>query len=263
MWQVFVIALREGLEAFLIVAIALAYLRRTGRAALSPAVYWGTAVAVAASAAAVVAFREAVQTPFWEGVLAFAAALMVATMVLYMLRAARHMRQEIAGRIDDAAQRPGMAAWASVFAFTLLMIAREGMETALLIASLMSQVEAMRMVSGALFGTAAAAALAWAWVRWGQRVNLAMFFQVTSIFLALFIVQLALYGFHEFTEAGALPLDNAYWHVATEAWSPDGEYGEWLSYALLILPLAWLAFGIVRGRSRPAAVRPRPEPNRA
>ena len=53
----------------------------------------------------------------------------------------------------------------------------------------------------------------------------------------LFVLQLTIYAFHEFSEAGALPLDNAYWHIATEPYGPDGEYGHWLSYALVLIPL--------------------------
>ena len=72
-------------------------------------------------------------------------------------------------------------------------------------------------------GITLAALLAWAWSRYGHRVNLALFFQVTSIFLLLFAVQLLVYSFHELTEAKVLPLDNQYWHDATEAYA-EGVY---------------------------------------
>ena len=65
------------------------------------------------------------------------------------------------------------------------------------------------MLAGALAGVALAALLAWAWARYGQRVNLRRFFQVTSLFLVLFTIQLVIYAFHEFSEAGAIPgIDN-------------------------------------------------------
>ena len=82
-----------------------------------------------------------------------------------------------------------------------------------------------------------AGALAALWGRYGHRVNLARFLQVTAVFLLLFVVQLAIYAFHELTEADILPLDNAYWHIATEPYGPEGEYGHWLSYALVAFPL--------------------------
>src|SRR4029077_11080949 len=89
--------------------------------------------------------------------------------------------------------------------------------------------------------------LAAAWVRYGHRVNLGLFFQVTSIFLILFVVQLLFYAFHEFTEANALPIDNAYWHLATEEWA-EGTYANLISVALILIPLAWLGYASLRTR---------------
>ena len=236
------VTLREGIEAFLIVAITLAYLRKTGRVALSPAVYWGTGVAVLLSVVAGYFFGQAENKPMWEGLLAVAAAAMVLTMVVYMLKAARRMRGDIAARVEAAVARPGAGAWIGVFAFVLVMIVREGMETALILSTLMFEQGSRNLLAGAALGVLLAATLAWAWSRYGQRVNLRRFFQVTSLFLVLFTVQLLIYAFHEFTEAGAIPgIDNAYWHVATEPYGPEGVYGEWLTYLMVLVPAAWLA----------------------
>lgn len=236
------VTLREGIEAFLIVAITLAYLRKTGRVALSPAVYWGTGVAVLLSVVAGYFFGQAENKPMWEGLLAIAAAAMVLTMVVYMLKAARRMRGDIAARVEAAVARPGAGAWIGVFAFVLVMIVREGMETALILSTLMFEQGSRNLLAGAALGVLLAATLAWAWSRYGQRVNLRRFFQVTSLFLVLFTVQLLIYAFHEFTEAGAIPgIDNAYWHVATEPYGPEGVYGEWLTYLMVLVPAAWLA----------------------
>jgi len=90
--------------------------------------------------------------------------------------------------------------------------------------------------------------LAWAWVRYGQLVNLALFFKVTSVFLVLFAFQLVIYSFHEATEANLLPLDNAYWHVATEPYGPEGQYGALLTYLLVLVPAAWLVFAALKTR---------------
>ena len=92
------VTLREGIEAFLIVAITLAYLRKSGRAALAPAVYWGTGTALVLSVVAGYWFGEAENKPLWEGILAAAAAVMVMSMVVYMLKAAKHLRSDIAAR---------------------------------------------------------------------------------------------------------------------------------------------------------------------
>lgn len=249
MFETLVIALREGIEAFLIVAITLAYLRKTGRAALAPAVYTGTGLALVLSVVAAVALRELVATPLYEGLLALLAAALVLTMMVYMRKAAKELSGDIRARVDAAAARTGLLSHLAIAGFTLLMIAREGMETALMIASLMGQTDATAMTVGALLGLLLAAALAWGWSRYGQRVDLGRFFQVTAIFLGLFVVQLALYAFHEFTEAGVLPLDNAYWHLATEPYAPEGEYGAWLSYGLVLVPLAWLAYTLWRDKA--------------
>ena len=249
MLETLVIALREGIEAFLIVAITLAYLRKTGRAALAPAVYVGTGLALVLSVVAAVLLREMVVTPLYEGILAVVAAVLVITMMVYMGKVARQFSGNIRDRIDDAAARTGIGARLAIAGFTLLMITREGMETAFMVASLMGQTDTTAMITGALLGVLLAAALAWAWARYGQRVNLARFFQVTAIFLGLFVLQLALYAFHEFTEAGVLPLDNAYWHLATEPYGPEGEYGAWLSYGLVLVPLGWLALTLWRDRN--------------
>ena len=72
-------------------------------------------------------------------------------------------------------------------------------------------------------------------------MNLGLFFQVTSIFLILFVLQLLLYAFHEFTEANALPIDNVYWHIATEEWA-EGTYANLISILLILIPLAWLGY---------------------
>ena len=248
MGQMLIVTLREGIEAFLIVAIAAAYLKKTGRAALLPAVWWGTGAAALASVVLGVFLAETVVVPFWEGVLACAAALLVVSMVMVMSRAARTLRGDIGARLETAARRPGAGAWTGVFVFVVLMITREGMEAVFITAALARNADSGAMVFGALAGVALAALLSLAWVRYGHRVDLGLFFQVTSIFLVLFSLQLLLYAFHEFTEANALPIDNAYWHIATEEWA-EGAYGRIITAGLVAVPLAWLAFAGWRGRS--------------
>jgi high-affinity iron transporter len=121
------------------------------------------------------------------------------------------------------------------------MITREGMETALLMGTLISQNSAASITGGAAVGVLCAAFVAWLWSRYGHRVNLALFFQVTAVFLAVFVVQLFIYGFHELMEAN-LFTGSEWWHDATEPYGPDGRYGRFLSYMLVVLPLGWLAF---------------------
>jgi high-affinity iron transporter len=253
MLQAFVICLREGLEAFLIVAISLAFLRKSGRHELVPAVRWAVLLSILVSIGAAVLFASAASQSLWEGVLALVAAVSVATLTIHMWRAARHMKRQIEGRLEASALKSGAAAFAGVFLFTLLMITREGMETALLMGTLLFQVQSVKVAAGAIGGTLAAATVAWCWSRYGHRVNLARFFQVTAIFLLLFVVQLLIYGFHELTEANVFPNSQAL-HWATEPYGPDGRYGQLLTYMLVLLPMGWLAFsslvsqGSVRAR---------------
>src|SRR5207249_1078222 len=145
-------------------------------------------------------------------------------------------------------RKSGRAAWLGVFLFVVLMVTREGMETAFITASLFRQTDTAHFALGAFGGLGLAAALAWAWVRYGQLVNLALFFKVTSVFLVLFAFQLVIYSFHEATEANLLPLDNAYWHVATEPYGPEGQYGALLTYLLVLVPAAWLVFAALKTR---------------
>jgi high-affinity iron transporter len=253
MLQMLVFTLREGIEAFLIVAIAATYLKKTGRAALLPAVWWATAAAVLLSTVLGVFLAEAAVQPIWEAALALVAAVLVISMVVYMLKHAKRLRGEMGVRLEAAALSPGTGAWIGVFLLVLVMITREGMEMAFIAATLARQAESVPLFWGALIGIALAATLAWAWSRYGHRVDLALFFQVTSIFLILFAAQLCVYAFHEATEANVLPIDNAYWHIATEPYGPEGEYGAMLTYALVLVPALWLAWSAWSGRGRASA----------
>jgi high-affinity iron transporter len=248
MFQAFVITLREGLEAFLIIAISLAYLRKTGRRELVPAIHWGIGVSILLSIGAGLLLAQARNQAFWEGVLAIVAAILVASLTVHMWRAGRHMKKDIEGKLAASSGRIGRGAFWGVFGFTLLMITREGMETAMLMNALLFQVKAMNIIGGALAGTLISAFIAYLWSRYGHRVNLARFFQVTAVFLLVFVVQLLIYGFHELAEAHVLPNSEAL-HWATEPYGPDGVYGQYLTYMLVALPLGWLALASLFGKA--------------
>jgi high-affinity iron transporter len=253
MLQAFVITLREGLEAFLIIAISLAYLKKTGRRALIPAVHLGIGLSVALSILAGFLFSRANNQALWEGILALVAGVLVASLTVHMWRAGKRMKREIESRLEASSVRVGRGAFLGVLGFTLLMITREGMETALLMNTLLFSVGAIDIIGGAVAGTLAAAFVAFLWSRYGHRVNLARFFQVTAVFLMVFVVQLFIYGFHELTEANIIAPLGA-WHDATEPYGPDGAYGQYLTYMLVVLPVGWLALSTLlapRAASRP------------
>jgi len=253
MLQAFVITLREGLEAFLIVAISLAYLRKSGRRELVPAVRLGIAFSVLISIGAAFLFQRAANHSLWEGVLAIVAAISVASLTVHMWRSSRRIKHDIEGHLHSSTLKTGTTAFVGVFLFTMLMITREGMETALLMGTLLFQIQSLKIIVGATIGTASAAFVAWLWSRYGHRVNLGLFFQVTAVFLAVFVVQLVIYGFHELTEANLFPGSEPL-HWATEPYGPDGIYGQYLSYALVVLPVVWLVVSSFLG--------PKPPPRR-
>jgi high-affinity iron transporter len=247
MFEAFVITLREGIEAFLIIAISLAYLRKTGRSELIPAIHWGIGTSILLSIGAGLLLAQARNQALWEGILAIVAAFLVASLTVHMWRAGRHMKKEIEGKLAASSGKTGASAFWGVFFFTLLMITREGMETAMLMNALLFQVKALNIVAGAVAGTVIAAFIAYLWSRYGHRVNLARFFQVTAVFLLVFVVQLLIYGFHELAEAHVLPNSEAL-HWATEPYGPDGAYGQYLTYLLVALPLGWLALSSLFGK---------------
>src|SRR5262245_27269204 len=127
MWEAFIITLREGLEAFLIVALSLAYLKKTGRRELVGAVYVGILVALALSGLGGYLLYNASNQEWLEGPLAIVAAVSVAFLVVHMWRAGRRMKGDIEETLSRSAVRAGAAAFLGVLFFTILMITREGM----------------------------------------------------------------------------------------------------------------------------------------
>ena len=103
MLQAFVITLREGLEAFLIVAISLAYLRKTGRPQLVSAVHWGIATALVVSAGAAYLFQQANNQALWEGILALTAAVLVASLIVHMWKHAKRIKKDIETHLESSA----------------------------------------------------------------------------------------------------------------------------------------------------------------
>ena len=254
----FIIILREGFESFLLVAVILSYLRKAELRRLSSAVYVAIVLALSASAGLGYVLRYGIDDSalkktlgatagFYvgqflgneslrEAILGAVAIVMVATLVIHMWRTGPKLRGKMQQRLSTVSSRTSrIAALAGVFFFTFLIITREGMETALMLL----QVRQPRLISGALLGLCAAGGMAWAWARFGHLINVKRFFQVTGIFLLLFMAQVAIYTFHEYAEAGLLPNSDAL-HAATEKFSPDGMYGKWFSLAMIAICAVWL-----------------------
>ncbi len=252
MFETFMITFREGLEGFLIIAITVAYLMKTGGQALLPSVRSACYLAVVSCAGlGIVMAKIGGLTPFWEGTLALTAAVLVITCTVHMLKMGKHMKREITGAIDKAVANPGNGAKLGIFLFVLLMIGREGLEASTMIASLAQSNDSVDLAAGGVLGLIVAGGVAWAWSKYGHRVNLGLFFQVTAVFMIIFSVQLVIYAFHEYTESVELYnlgiIDIAYWHEATEAYSPNGKIGSWISYSLVLVPLSFLAYSFLKG----------------
>ncbi|HKR66313.1 MAG TPA: FTR1 family protein [Thermoanaerobaculia bacterium] len=245
MLQALIIVFREGFESFLTVAIIFAYLKKTGRTWLRPAVWWGIGVSVIASAALGYELQR-VNQPLWEGILGMVAALLVATFVVHIWRVAPRMKKEMEAKIEQHAAKGTTAwAWLGMFGLTLLMITREGMETALLLI----QVPPGRFWLGCALGIAAAVLMSWFWAHFGHRINVKRFFQVTGLFLLLFTIQIAFHAIHEFSEAEILPNSEAI-HTATEPYSSDGRYSLWIMFGMVAICALWLATVTLVDRAR-------------
>ncbi len=236
MGQAFIIVLREGLEAFLIVAITMAYLRKTAQSHLVQAVTWGILASVAVSGLLGYGLwvTQGVNQPLWEGILGLVSGILIITLVIHMWRVAPRLKREMEEHLRKVTQKSTGTSAIGVFLFTLLMISREGMETALLL----FQIQEAQIVAGILLGIVAAAGVAFLWQQFGYRLNMKHFFQVTAVYLLLFTIQVFVQAFHELTETGFLP---EAWHEASEPFATNGIYGRWYATITVVGCGFWLA----------------------
>ncbi len=206
MFESLVITLREGVEAALIVGIVAGYLRKTGRSQLISFVYWGLAVAVAASCVAgFFVSRLRVTEDAYEGWLMLAGAVFVASVVIWMYKTAKGMRGEIEGKLAGIAQASdSSAAWGVSF-FVFLMVFREGIETVLFLAAVSLDTTALMNFIGGVIGLGLAVGLGVAFFKGSLKVNLRKFFNVTTVVLLVVALQLLVSGIHELSESGVLP----------------------------------------------------------
>jgi len=199
MLSTFVIALREGVEAALVIAIAVAYLRKIGRDDLLSAVYKAFGAAVFASFLVAWALsRVDMTTERYEGPMLLASAVFVLSMVLWMNHHAKGLKGEIETRLQQGSTSHA-SQW-GIFLFVFLMIFREGVEMVLMLAALglntsgvmQSLVTALGLGLAILFGVS--------FVRGTLRINLQSFFRMTTVILMVVALQLAITGLHELSE---------------------------------------------------------------
>ena len=204
MLQAFIITLREGVEAALIVGITLAYLAKIGRANLRKAVYAALGAAFVGSiGVAVVISRLNLDEDKFEGWVMLVAAFFVITMVIFMMKTGRKMKGEIEGKVGGLLA--GNNAWIGLFFFVFLMVLREGAETVLILSAVKLNSTELMSFLGTLLGVGAAIAFGVMFVKGTVRINLQKFFRVTTAILFLVAAQLVIAGLHELSESGVIP----------------------------------------------------------
>ena len=206
MFQSLVITLREGVEAALIVGIVLGWLKKTGRQSWSRLVAWGIAAAIVASlGAAYLVHRLEVGEDAYEGWLMLLGAVFVASMVAWMWRAGKRMKQEIETKLRDLSREASRPAAIGLFLFVFLMVFREGIETVLFLAVVSLRTTELLNLMGGLIGLGLAVALGIAFFKGSVKVDLRKFFSVTSLVLFVVAARLLVSGVHELSEAQVLP----------------------------------------------------------
>jgi len=200
------IALREGVEAALVVGIVLVYLNRTGRARLARAVWAGVAAAAVLSLGVSVALeRWKVNQEGFQGMLLLLAAGFVVTMVVWMNRVARQLKKQIEQRVETYAQQATLAAGLGLATFVFLMVLREGVELALIVRAVQLSSEGLGTWMGTALGLGVAVAVGWFFFQGTLRIPLGRFFAATSAILMIVAFQLALTGVHELSESMWIP----------------------------------------------------------
>jgi high-affinity iron transporter len=223
----FLVMLREGIEAALIVGIIASYLAQTGRGAWMPVVWLGVLLAIAAAllvgAALQLASAEFPQRAqeLFEAIVGLLAVVVLTSMVFWMRRMARSIRHELQSSIETAlsgSRRQGLALIGMVF----FAVAREGLESVFFLLAIFQQSTNALAPLGALLGILVAAAIGWGIFAGGIRLDLRRFFRWTGVFILLVaagILAASLRSLHEaglwnhlqttaFDISGVLPADS-------------------------------------------------------
>ncbi|MFD3556505.1 iron uptake transporter permease EfeU [Streptomyces goshikiensis] len=271
MFSNYLIGLREGLEASLVVCILVAYLVKTGRKDKLAPLWAGVGLAAAVSLGFGAALEFGTQELTFQaqeaigGSLSIIAVGLVTWMVFWMKRTARHLKTELHGKLDAALAMGTGALVTTAF----LAVGREGLETSLFVwRSVKAAGDGAAPLVGVLLGIASAIALGWLFYRGALKINLAKFFKWTGGMLVVVAAGVLAYGVHDLQEADFLPgLANKAFDVS-ESVPPDSWYGTllkgtfnfqpdptWLQvvvWVLYLVPTLFLFFAPQRP-GRPAA----------
>jgi high-affinity iron transporter len=252
----FLIGLREGLEASLVVVILIAYLVKSDRRHLLPRIWTGIAAAVAVSLAFGALLTWGPRSLTFEaqeaigGTLSIIAVGFVTWMVFWMARHARGLSGELRGKIDVAAE----AGRASLAVVAALAVGREGLETALFLwaatqAATSTGESSVSPLLGALLGIVTAVAMGYAFYKGVLKINLSKFFTWTGAILIVVAAGVLAYGFHDLQEAGILPGLNSLAFDVSGTIKPDSWLGTFLKGIFNFSPattwlelVAWVAY---------------------
>ena len=231
MIEAFVITLREGVEAALVVCLALGYLRKAGRSDLGRALWGGVILASVLSVAAAVAIKvSGFDTEgAVEGVVLLVSCALVSWLVYWMWRHGKAMKQETEAKLGKVS-----GSKVGVFLFAFLMVLREGAETVVMLFSVDFTSDSILAAAAAVAGLVVAIVLGAAFYKGTFRVDLKKFFSVTTAILILFAFQLLVAGLHEFAEAGLIPSGETYMRVV----GPLMKHSSLFVILVLVLPFA-------------------------
>ncbi|MFM7949128.1 MAG: iron uptake transporter permease EfeU [Actinomycetales bacterium] len=242
----FLIALREGLEAALIVGILVAYVVKTDRRFLLTPIWSGVGAALALSVAlgGFLGFTSSELSErgetFFAGTTSIVAVALVTWMVFWLKRTARALRDELQGKVEEAAVVGPLALAAAAF----FAVAREGLETALFLYSNFRTVGSKTpVVVGLVIGLALAISLGYLIYRRAINLNLSKFFNITGVALIVVAAGVLSYAIHEFQELGWLPGESSYIWDVTSWMAPDSLIGTLLAGTIgFDTTTSWLQF---------------------
>jgi len=204
----FLLALREGLEAALIIGIVLGVLKKVGKPQFSKSVWSGAGIAallsliVALILNAIGASFEGAAEEIFEGFAMLIAAGVLTWMIFWMQRQARSMQTELEADVRHAALAQSGKA---LFLLAFMAVMREGVELALFLTAATATTSAQQTLIGGVLGLVTAAILGWLLFATTVQLNLKAFFQVTGVLLIFFAAGLVAHGVHEFNEVGWIP----------------------------------------------------------
>lgn len=204
----FLLSLREGIEAALIIGIVLGALRKLHRSEMAPAVWYGAVSAIIVSLITGILLTffglslEGAAEQIFEGVAMLLAAGVLTWMIFWMSRQSRSIKGELEEGVSLAAARGGGRA---LFSIAFLAVVREGIELALFLTAATFASDPQSTILGSLLGLGSAILLGWGLFASTLRLDLRRFFQVTGFLLILFAAGLVAHGVHEFNEVGWIP----------------------------------------------------------